>query len=151
MEKLTAKQQRFCDEYLIDLNATQAAIRAGYSKKNANNIASENLAKPNIQKYIRDRMAEKETSLIADQNEILEYLTSVLRGESEAGMIVDKNGDMAAIPDLPGVKDRLRAAELLGKRYGLFVEKVDLTKRELSDDAKADIDRLLEETKGIVS
>lgn len=151
VDKLTAKQQRFCDEYLIDLNATQAAIRAGYSGKNANNIASENLAKPNIQKYIRDRMAEKETSLIADQNEILEYLTSVLRGESEAGMIVDKNGDMAATPDLPGVKDRLRAAELLGKRYGLFVEKVDLTKRELSDDAKADIDRLLEETKGIVS
>lgn len=151
VDKLTAKQQRFCDEYLIDLNATQAAIRAGYSKKNANNIASENLAKPNIQKYIRDRMAEKETSLIADQNEILEYLTSVLRGESEAGMIVDKNGNMAAMPDLPGVKDRLRAAELLGKRYGLFVEKVDLTKRELSDDAKADIDRLLEETKGIIS
>lgn len=149
--KLTAKQRRFCDEYLIDLNATQAAIRAGYSGKNANNIASENLAKPNIQKYIRDRMAEKETSLIADQNEILEYLTSVLRGECEAGMIVDKNGDMTVSPDLPGVKDRLRAAELLGKRYGLFVEKVDLTKRELSDDAKADIDRLLEETKGIVS
>lgn len=96
-------------------------------------------------------MAEKETSLIADQNEILEYLTSVLRGESEAGMIVDKNGDMTVSPDLPGVKDRLRAAELLGKRYGLFVEKVDLTKRELSDDAKADIDRLLEETKGIIS
>lgn len=151
VDKLTAKQQRFCDEYLIDLNATQAAIRAGYSGKNANNIASENLAKPNIQKYIRDRMAEKETSLIADQNEILEYLTSVLRGECEAGMIVDKNGDKAATPDLPGVKDRLRAAELLGKRYGLFVEKVDLMKRELSDDAKADIDRLLEETKGIVS
>ena len=48
MAKLTAKQQRFCDEYLIDLNATQAAIRAGYSEKNARNIASENLAKPNI-------------------------------------------------------------------------------------------------------
>lgn len=95
-------------------------------------------------------MAEKETSLIADQNEILEYLTSVLRGESEAGMIVDKNGDKAATPDLPCVKDRLRAAELLGKRYGLFVEKVDLTKRELSDDAKADIDRLMKETKGVI-
>lgn len=52
MAKLTEKQKRFCDEYLIDLNATQAAIRAGYSAKNANNIASENLAKPNIQNYI---------------------------------------------------------------------------------------------------
>ena len=151
MEKLTAKQQRFCDEYLIDLNAKQAAIRAGYSERTAKQIGRENLTKPYLKKYIQQRMKEKETSMIADQNEILEYLTSVLRGESEAGMIVDKNGDMAAIPDLPGVKDRLRAAELLGKRYGLFVEKVDLTKRELSDDAKADIDRLLEETKGIVS
>ena len=151
VDKLTAKQKRFCDEYLIDMNAKQAAIRAGYSERTARVIGQENLLKPALKKYIQQRMAEKETSLIADQNEILEYLTSVLRGESEAGMIVDKNGDMAASPDLPGVKDRLRAAELLGKRYGLFVEKVDLTKRELSDDAKADIDRLLEETKGIVS
>lgn len=151
VEKLTAKQQRFCDEYLIDLNAKQAAIRAGYSERTAKQIGRENLTKPYLKKYIQQRMKEKETSMIADQNEILEYLTSVLRGESEAGTIVDKNGDMAASPDLPGVKDRLRAAELLGKRYGLFVEKVDLTKRKLSDDAKADIDRLLEETKGIVS
>ena len=151
MEKLTDRQQRFCDEYLIDLNAEAAAIRAGYSKKYARGNAHKLVANSCIKSYIRERMAEKETSLIADQNEILEYLTSVLRGESKAGMIVDKNGDMAATPDLPGVKDRLRAAELLGKRYGLFVEKVDLTKRELSDDAKADIDRLLEETKGIVS
>ena len=151
MDKLTAKQKRFCDEYLIDMNAKQAAIRAGYSERTARVIGQENLLKPALKRYIQQRMAEKETSLIADQNEILEYLTSVLRGESEAGMIVDKNGDKAATPDLPGVKDRLRAAELLGKRYGLFVEKVDLTKRELSDDAKADIDRLLEETKGIVS
>lgn len=151
MEKLTAKQQRFCDEYLIDLNAKQAAIRAGYSERTAKQIGRENLTKPYLNKYIQQRMKEKETSMIADQNEILEYLTSVLRGESEAGTIVDKNGDMTVSPDLPGVKDRLRAAELLGKRYGLFVEKVDLTKRELSDDAKADIDRLLEETKGIIS
>lgn len=60
-KKMTPKQKRFCDEYLIDLNATQAAIRAGYSKKNANNIASENLAKPDIRKYIEKRMAEKES------------------------------------------------------------------------------------------
>lgn len=150
MGKLTAKQQRFCDEYLIDLNATQAAIRAGYSEKTAAAIAAENLIKPNIQKYIRERMAEKEKSLIADQNEILEYLTSVLRGEQDSTMVVDKQGAEIGMVDPPGVKERLRAAELLGKRYGLFVEKVDLTKRELSDEAKADIDRLLEETKGVI-
>lgn len=84
MAKLTAKQRRFCDEYLIDLNATQAAIRAGYSEKNARNIASENLAKPNIKAYIDERMTEKESQLIATQDEVLKYLTSVLRGESQS-------------------------------------------------------------------
>lgn len=80
MAKLTAKQQRFCDEYLIDLNATQAAIRAGYSPKTARMIANENLTKPYIKEYIEKRMAEKEKELIADQDEVLKYLTSVLRG-----------------------------------------------------------------------
>ena len=65
MAKLTAKQQRFCDEYLTDLNATQAAIRAGYSQKTAGVIASENLKKPNIQEYIKKRMDEKEKALLA--------------------------------------------------------------------------------------
>lgn len=150
MAKLTEKQKRFCDEYLIDLNATQAAIRAGYSAKNANNIASENLAKPNIQNYIRERMSEKESKLIADQDEILQYLTSVLRGEPMAAVVKDADAGAIVLSLPPDVKERTKAAELLGKRYGLYVEKVDLTKRELSEDAKADIDRLLEETKGVI-
>lgn len=150
MAKLTEKQKRFCDEYLIDLNATQAAIRAGYSAKNANNIASENLAKPNIQNYIRERMSEKESKLIADQDEILQYLTSVLRGEPMAAVMKDADAGAIVLSLPPDVKERTKAAELLGKRYGLYVEKVDLTKRELSEDAKADIDRLLEETKGVI-
>ena len=79
MVKMTAKQQRFCDEYLIDLNATQAAIRAGYSKKTAGVIGDENLKKPYIIEYIDKRMAEKEAELIADQNEVIKYLTSVMR------------------------------------------------------------------------
>lgn len=74
MAKLTAKQQRFVDEYLIDLNATQAAIRAGYSARNANNIASENLAKPNIKNRIEERMSEKEKELIANQAENAEQV-----------------------------------------------------------------------------
>ena len=88
MAKLTAKQQRFCDEYLIDLNATQAAIRAGYSEKNARNIASENLAKPNIREYIDNRLAEKEKALIADQNEVLKYLTATMRREKKECIVV---------------------------------------------------------------
>lgn len=131
MAKLTAKQQRFCDEYLIDLNATQAAIRAGYSEKNARNIASENLAKPNIKKHIEKRMEEKEKTLIADQDEVLRYLTSVLRGESQSTEIVvegkgEGRSEARTMQKEPSEKDRLKAAELLGKRYGIYTESVDV-------------------------
>lgn len=130
MAKLTAKQQRFCDEYLIDINATQAAIRAGYSEKNARNIASENLANPNIREYIDNRLAEKEKALIADQDEVLKYLTSVMRGESvSTEIVVEGTGDGCSearkMEKEPSEKERLKAAELLGKRYGLYTEKVE--------------------------
>lgn len=130
-DKMTAKQRRFCEEYLIDLNATQAAIRAGYSKKNAQNIASENLAKPIIRKYIDAKMAKKDSELIAKQNEVLRYLTSVLRGESVGTeIVVEGTGDGCSeartMQKEPSEKDRLKAAELLGKRYGLFTDKVDI-------------------------
>lgn len=148
MAKLTAKQQRFVDEYLIDLNATQAAIRAGYSARSARQIADRNMSKDDVKKAVADKMAEKESSLIATQDEILKYLTSVMRGESTASVIVEEEGIHREYDKHPSEKERLQAAELLGKRYGLYVEKVDLTKRELSDEAKDAIDKLLEETKG---
>lgn len=130
-DKMTAKQRRFCEEYLIDLNATQAAIRAGYSKKNAQNIASENLTKPIIRKYIDAKMAKKDSELIAKQDEVLRYLTSVLRGESVGTeIVVEGTGDGCSeartMQKEPSEKDRLKAAELLGKRYGLFTDKVDI-------------------------
>ena len=84
MEKLTAKQQRFCDEYLIDLNATQAALRAGYSAKTAYRTGADNLKKPQIQAFLGARMKEKESELIAGQDEVLRYLTGVMRGETQA-------------------------------------------------------------------
>lgn len=130
MADMTAKQRRFCDEYLIDLNATQAAIRAGYSKKTANRIGPENLAKPVIREYIDQRMKEKESQLIADQDEVLRYLTAVLRGESQSTEIVvegigDGRTEARTMMKEPTEKDRLRAAELLGKRYGLYTDKVE--------------------------
>lgn len=132
MAEMTAKQRRFCDEYLIDLNATQAAIRAGYSKKTARKIGQENLTKPDIKDYIAARMAEKEDALIADQDEVLKYLTSVLRGQTKAEVVVVENiGDYMShartMQKAPDEKERLRAAELLGKRYGLYTDKVDQT------------------------
>lgn len=130
MATMTAKQKRFCDEYLIDLNATQAAIRAGYSKKYANTNASKLLQITTIKDYIATRMAEKESELIADQDEVLKYLTSVLRGESQSTEIVVEGcgeGVSAArtIQKEPSEKDRLKAAELLGKRYGIFTDKLE--------------------------
>lgn len=129
---LTEKQKRFCDEYLIDLNATQAAIRAGYSKKTANRTGSENLSKPVIEAYIAAKMAEKDAELIAAQDEVLQHLTAAMRGEiSEEVVVVEGTGDGcsdARIVDKQiSARDRLRAAELLGKRYQLFTDKVDVT------------------------
>lgn len=127
--KLTAKQKIFCDEYIISLNATQAAIKAGYSKKTARKIAAENLTKPVIQNYISERMKQKESSLIATQDEVLQYLTSVLRGESQTTDtllvgIGDGYQEVQEVEKKPSEKDRLKAAELLGKRYGLYTDKV---------------------------
>ena len=129
---LTARQQRFCDEYLIDLNATQAAIRAGYSAKYANTNASKLLQITAIKEFIQNRMAEKESQLIADQDEVLKYLTRVMRGESQSSVVVvESTGDFMTqareMQKAPDEKERLRAAELLGKRYGLYTEKVNVT------------------------
>lgn len=130
--KLTAKQQRFCDEYLIDLNATQAAIRAGYSERTAKSIGNENLTKPDLKAYIQQRMDEKEKELIADQNEVLKYLTSVIRGQSRSSVVVVENiGDYMSeareMEKAPDEKERLKAAELLGKAHGIFTDKVEQT------------------------
>ena len=131
-KKLTAKQKRFCDEYLIDLNATQAAIRAGYSKKTARVIGQQNLSKLAVKNYIDERMKEKEAELIAASDEVMRYLTSVLRGQSQSEVVVVENiGDYMSearlIQKAPDEKERLKAAELLGKAHQIFVDKVEQT------------------------
>ena len=130
MAEMTAKQKRFCDEYLIDLNATQAAIRAGYSSNYANTNASKLLQITTIKEYIAERMAEKEKELIADQDEVLKYLTAVMRGKSQSEVVVVEGigegcSEARALQKAPDEKERLKAAELLGKRYGLYTDKID--------------------------
>lgn len=146
-KKLTERQKRFCNEYLIDLNATQAAIRAGYSKKTAGVIATENLKKPNIIEFIRKRLDEKDKKLIADQDEIMMYLSSVMRREKTESVVVtlskekstyvpDKNGVMrrktekeesAKIVEIPArLSDANKAAELLGRAYGIYSDRLDV-------------------------
>lgn len=128
---MTNKQQRFCDEYLIDLNATQAAIRAGYSAKTARQIGQRLLTNVDIRKYIDDQMEEKHSELVASADEVVEYLTSVMRGQSEAEVVViegtgDGCSEAKKMMKAPEEKERLKAAELLGKRYSLFSDKVNL-------------------------
>lgn len=126
MAKMTAKQQRFCDEYLIDLNATQAAIRAGYAEKYANTNAHKLLQITAIKDFLSARMAEKESSLIATQDEVLQYLTSVMRGEEKDEYIItNEDGEREDIGRRKQLH-QLQAAEMLAKRYGLLVEKVDI-------------------------
>lgn len=129
---MTDKQKRFCEEYLIDCNATQAAIRAGYSTKTAYSIGIENLKKPEIKNYIDEKMKELSSKRIADATEVMEYLTSVLRGESQSEVVVvegqgDGYSEARTMDKAPDEKERLKAAELLGKRYALFTDKTDIT------------------------
>lgn len=112
---LSEKQKLFCEEYIIDLNATQSAIRAGYAERSARTTASRLLTNDNIQIYIEKLMQDKKDKLIAKQDEVLEYLTRVMRGEEKDAFGLDAN-----------LQDRTKCAELLGKRYGTFKEQVNL-------------------------
>ena len=134
--KLTLKQKRFADEYIISGNATDAAKKAGYSEKTANRIATENLSKPVIKLYIDQRIKELDDKKIAKQEEVLQYLTSVLRGESESAIVVvegcgDGYSEARTVKKTPDEKERLKAAELLGKRYRIFSEKSEVDEEQL--------------------
>jgi len=141
---LNDREKLFVDEFIKLGNAYQAALNAGYSKATAKGACKwineeenpkkppeKSKFKPEVRKAIDDRMAEKESSLIADQDEVLKYLTSVLRGESQSEVVVVENiGDFTSeartMKKAPDEKERLKAAELLGKRYGLYKDKVDV-------------------------
>lgn len=124
---MTEKQKRFCDEYLIDCNATQAAIRAGYSEVSAGRNANRMMKNDEIRSYIDAALMRLKAENVADAQEVMEYLTSVLRGKSQSSVLArDEIGAERVIEKPPDEKERLKAAELLGKRYGLYTDKVDL-------------------------
>ena len=128
---LTQKQRRFIDEYIISGNATQAAIKAGYSKKTAAVTATENLRKPNIKAEIQVRNAEIQSEKTADMTEVMEYLTSVMRGEQTESVATSK-GVFSGVE--VSAKDRIKAAELICKRNAACTDK-----KELTGDLKIDI------------
>ncbi len=113
-EQLTEKQKRFIDYYIETANATESAKRAGYRGDNLNRIGSENLSK--LDRFIKIKLEEKEYKRIATQDEVLQYLTKVMRGEEK-----NQSGHAASI------QDRIRCAELLGKRYGTFIDKKEIS------------------------
>lgn len=138
---LTEKQKRFCDEYLIDLNATQAAIRAGYSKETAGAIAGENLNKPIIAEYIKKRLEERQKRTEISQDFVLRELLSIAGANATDFAFVDNAGFASIIPTsrVPDEKkpaiasikqgangtevktyDKIRALELIGKHLGMF-------------------------------
>lgn len=124
---MTERQKRFCDEYLIDLNATQAAIRAGYSERSASSIGERILRNDDVRSYISEQLERMHSELIADAQEVMEYLTAVMRGKSVSHVLAFVgDGCQEVVEKPPDEKERLKAAELLGKRYGLFTDRVEL-------------------------
>lgn len=120
--KLTPKQQLFADEYIKSGNATDAAIKAGYSPKTAQQMGSENLLKPVIKSYIDAKLAEIESHKIADAKEILEYFTAVLRGETREVVVVATPTGAQEVKKAPDEKTKLAAARELLKRYPMSDE-----------------------------
>lgn len=124
---MNARQKKFCDEYLIDCNAKQAAIRAGYSEKTAYSIANENLKKPELKAYIDEQLERLHNEKTADAQEVLEYLTSVMRGEHTEQTLQLIGDGVQKITDIDvSARERLKAAELIGKRYGMFKDNVNV-------------------------
>lgn len=131
MTSLTEKQKRFADYYIETGNMTEAAIKAGYSKKTARVIGQENLLKPAIKNYIDERLKELEEKRVASATEVMQLLTSAMRGElDEEVVVVESIGDYCSearvVKKKIGLKDRIKAAELIGKRHRLFTDKIQV-------------------------
>ena len=129
--KLTEKQKRFADYYIETGNATESARRAGYKGKNLNNVASENLAKVGVKSYIDEKLKVLENERTASAKEVLEFLTKSMRGELEEEVVVvegtgDGTSEARKIKKQIGLRERIKSAELIGKRYRLFTDKVEV-------------------------
>lgn len=123
---MTAMQKKFCAEYIADFNKTQAAIRAGYSEKTAYSAGSRLLKNVEVRKEVERLQQEQLDAASATALEITEFLTRIMRGEENEDVLVRQKTGVMHVEKRPDVKDRIRAAELLGKRLGIFNETVEL-------------------------
>lgn len=148
---MTKKQEKFCEEYMVDLNATQAAIRAGYSTKSAHSIATENLQKPAVRAHVDAALAEqsKRTGVTADRvvrelarvafansQDVVNYDDATVRPDAardDTAAVASVRVKTIPTKDGPGVErevkmhDKLKALELLGRRLGLFTDNVNVS------------------------
>lgn len=148
---MTERQKRFADEYIIDLNATRA-YKVAYPSVKKDESAAVNASKllrnTNVKEYIEKRLAEIADEKIADASEVMEYLTKVMRGEGKEEVVaVEGQGEgyssACIVEKAINIKDRIKAAELLGKRYSLFTDKIQLNSDavvQIIDDVPGDED-----------
>lgn len=146
MAKLTPKQERFCEEYLIDLNATQAAIRAGYSANTAREQGAQNLSKLNIQEKIAELQAERSKRTEITQDRVVKELAAVAFAKATDYACVESNtvfikptAELTPVQQaaIVGIKqtqsgieiklDKSRALEMLGRHLGMFNDKLELS------------------------
>lgn len=154
---MTDRQKRFADEYLIDLNATRA-YKAAYPRVKKDNVAATNggrmLRNAEVKKYIDEQLEKLHNERTADAQEVLEYLTKVLRGESAAEEIVvegvgDGFTEAKIVEKGPSEKERLKAAELLGKRFGLYTEKIEVKDETERAEKLSNIESILNQMKPV--
>ena len=127
---MTEKQKIFADEYIICLNATRAYKKA-YPNVKKDEVARANgsrlLTNANVKAYIDEQLEKLQSERVADQQEVMEYLTAVMRGKkTEPLLVLDGEGKQKIVDAIPPVQARTKAAELLGKRYRLFTDKQEV-------------------------
>ena len=133
--KLTPKQQKFADEYIKTGNATQSAIKAGYSKKSAQVIGAENLLKPMVKKYIAERMEQIASNRVMGYTEAVELLTSIARGELMETVVVGTMNGAETVEKEADIKTRIAALKEILKRYPGNDKLVEQQVRKMKADA----------------
>lgn len=160
MAKLTDKQKKFIDEYLVDLNATQAAIRAGYKEKAAYRTGAENLRKPQIQEEIQKRIQERQQRTEVTQDMVVKELAAIAFSRATDYVEIRSNGVCSTVVIKPttnlsdqqiraiaGIKegangievklnDKGKALELLGRHLGMWNDKLDIKTPAIDDSIK---------------
>lgn len=117
MTKLSVKQQKFADLYIETGNATQSAIDAGYAKKSARSVGSENLTKPDIKEYIDKHMTEMADKRIMSAQDALELLTRIANGEEKETKVVATQFDVSEVEVPADLKTKIAAVKEILKRY----------------------------------